>query len=67
MGVLPLFSQKRAFEDWIGEADNWFMKLHQWPISEVAGEMIAMLKGDDKSKDRDSGDLIYKQLSKKRK
>ena len=42
MRILPMFSQKRIFEDWILEIDCWCMMFGKWPISEVSGQMISM-------------------------
>ena len=63
MCILPTFIQKRIFEDCILEIDCWFRKFDQWPLSEVPGQMIAMLRMSDKTNDRDAGGLICRKLS----
>ena len=45
-----LMSQKRVADHWLEEIDVWFMKLHQWPISEILDKMIEMLKFQIKQK-----------------
>ena len=44
MFVVPMFSQKRVFEDWISGFDCWFMKFDSCPLSELLGKMVATLK-----------------------
>ena len=66
MCILHMFSQKRIFKDLILGIDCWFRKIGQWPISEVADQMIAMLRMSEKPKGRDAGDLIFRKLSKQK-
>ena len=63
MHILPTFGKKRIFEDWILAIDCWFRKLDRRPISEVSGQMIAMLEMSDKTNGRGAGDLIFRKLS----
>ena len=64
--ILPTFSQKRIFEDWILYIDCWFIKFDQWPLSAVPDQMIAMVRDSGTSENpmgRDSWDLIFRKLS----
>ena len=63
MCVVPMFSQKRAFEDWIFEFDRWFMGFDSWPLGGHWGKIILALRGSPKPKDReDGGGLIERKL-----
>ena len=39
MCILPMFSQIRAFGDWISEFDCWFTELDSWLLSDVLDKM----------------------------
>ena len=51
----------------IGENDTWFSKFDQWPLGAVLDKLIEMSKFPGKQKGRDTGDLIYRKLRKRRK
>ena len=67
MCALPSTSQKEVFKNWLEAVDVRFMELRQHPISEVLDKMIEMLVSSVKPKGREAGDLIFKELIKKRK
>ena len=52
--ILPTFSQKRIFADWILEIDCRLMKFGQWPIIEASDQMVEMLEMSGNTQDRDS-------------
>ena len=54
MCIFPIFSQKRIFEDWIGEIDSMFRNFDKWPISEVLGHMIEISCTSDCTRGRDA-------------
>ena len=62
-GIVPMFSQKRSFGDWIFEFDRWFMKLDAWPLSDVSDKNDCDV-GSPEPKDRKSGDLVAGNLNK---
>ena len=64
MRILPMFSQKRVFEDWILEIDCRFRRFDSWPLFEVLYKMIDMLKKPDWPNGGEGGDLIGRKLNK---
>ena len=64
MCILPMFSQKRIFQDWILEIDCRFRKFGQWALSEVPDRMIDTLRTSGKTDDRDAWDFILRKLGK---
>ena len=45
---LPMFNQKRAYEDWISELACWFRAPDSCQLSDVLEEMIPMFEVDRK-------------------
>ena len=59
MRIAPMFRTMRVFEDCIAEIDRRLRKFDQWPLREVLGKMIGMLRKSEKPMGRDAEDLIY--------
>ena len=57
MCILPTFSQKRVFEDWIFDTDCRFGKFDSAPLSELLDKMNDMLGNSAENKDREAGGL----------
>ena len=66
MCVVPMFSRKRAFGDWICDANCRLRKFDPWPMSELLDKMISMLKKPPIPKDREARFLIGGELDRQK-
>ena len=62
MCLVPLFSEQAVFSEWISEFDCWFMKFDSWPLSDLLGKLILLLKAN-RAKDREAVGLIERKMS----
>ena len=42
--AVPLFTQKAMSTDWIFAFGCWFWEFDSWPLNDISGKMISMLK-----------------------
>ena len=66
MCALPLRSQLIGSIRWLEVVGNGFWELHQYPISEISGKTVEMLKTPFRPKGKEAcGGLIFMKLNKK--
>ena len=54
-------------KDWAESMGGWYRKLHQYHLSGITDRIIELLKREGKDKDKEAGDLIFRELNMGRK